>query len=82
VRGVSGHGEYRVTFYSEPSGMDEIKLEVELREGAHARRLQELMRHQLGLRVRVVPVAPGTLPHDEDKVRRVVDERARRAAPA
>jgi phenylacetate-CoA ligase len=82
VRGVSGHGEYRVTFYSELSGMDEIKLEVELREGADARRLQELMRHQLGLRVRVVPVVPGTLPHGEDKVRRVVDERARRATPA
>jgi phenylacetate-CoA ligase len=82
VRRVSGPGEYRVTFYSETSGMDEIKLEVELREGAQARRLQELMRHQFGLRVRVVPVVPGTLPHHEGKARRVVDERARRAAPA
>jgi phenylacetate-CoA ligase len=79
VRRVSGPGEYRVTFYSERSGMDEIKLEVELRDGADARRLQELMRHQLGLRVRVVPVAPGTLPHHDGKARRVVDERARSA---
>ena len=30
VRAVSGAGEFRITFYSEPSGMDEIKLEVEL----------------------------------------------------
>jgi phenylacetate-CoA ligase len=82
VRRVSGPGEYRVTFYSERSGMDEIKLEVELREGADARRLQELMRHQFGLRVRVVPVAPGTLPHHEGKARRVVDQRARRATAA
>lgn len=82
VRRVSGRGEYRVTFYSELSGMDEIKLEVELAEGEGARCLQELMRHQLGLRVRVVPVAPGTLPQHEGKVRRVLDERARRASPA
>jgi phenylacetate-CoA ligase len=82
VRHVTGPDEYRVTFYSEPSGMDEIKLEVELRDGTTARRLQELMRHQLGLRVRVVPIAPGTLPRDESKVRRVVDQRARRATPA
>ena len=33
VRGVNGAGEFRITFYSERSGMDEIKLEVELRRG-------------------------------------------------
>ena len=33
------------------------------------------MRQQLGLRVRVVPVAPGLLPRTEGKARRVVDER-------
>jgi phenylacetate-CoA ligase len=82
VRRVSGSGEFRVTFYSEPSGMDEIRLEVELRDGADARRLHELMRHQLGLRVRIVPVAPGTLPHGEGKAQRVIDERARRATTA
>ena len=37
VRHVSGSGEFRITFYSEPSGMDEIKLEVELDEGSGAR---------------------------------------------
>jgi phenylacetate-CoA ligase len=76
VRGVDGAGEFRITFYSERGGMDEIKLEVELSRGAEARRLQELMRQQLGLRVRVVPVSPGVLPRAEGKARRVVDERA------
>lgn len=78
VRAVSGSGEFRITFYSEPSGLDEIKLEVELPEGAGARRLQEIMRQQLGLRVRIVPVAPGVLPRSDGKARRVVDERPSR----
>jgi phenylacetate-CoA ligase len=78
VRRVSGSGEFRITFYTEPSGMDEIKLEVELQEGSAARRLQETMRQQLGLRVRVVPVAPGMLPRPNGKSRRVVDSRPRR----
>jgi phenylacetate-CoA ligase len=78
VRSVSGSGEFRITFYTEPSGMDEIKLEVELEEGGSARRLQETMRQQLGLRVRVVPVAAGLLPRHEGKARRVVDTRPRR----
>jgi phenylacetate-CoA ligase len=78
VRRVSGSGEFRITFYTEPSGMDEIKLEVELEEGGAARRLQETMRQQLGLRVRVVPVAAGVLPRPNGKSRRVVDARPRR----
>jgi phenylacetate-CoA ligase len=78
VRRVSGSGEFRITFYSEPSGLDEIKLEVELPEGGGARRLQEVMRQQLGLRVRIVPVAPGVLPRSDGKARRVVDERPSR----
>ena len=72
---MSGSGEFRITFYSEQSGMDEIKLEVELSDGAVARRLQDTMRQQLGLRVRVVPIAPGILPRVDGKTRRVVDER-------
>jgi phenylacetate-CoA ligase len=78
VRNESGSGEFRITFYTERSGMDEVKLEVELDEGAAARRLQEVMRQQLGLRVRVVPVASGILPREEGKARRVVDDRAPR----
>jgi phenylacetate-CoA ligase len=78
VRQVSSSGEFRITFYTERSGMDEVKLEVELTEGGDARRLQETMRQQLGLRVRVVPVAPGILPRQTGKSRRVVDERSPR----
>ena len=78
VRSVPGSGEFRITFYSERGGMDEIKLEVELEHGIAARRLQEQMRQQLGLRVRVVPVAPGLLPRTDGKARRVVDERESR----
>jgi phenylacetate-CoA ligase len=80
VRSVTRSGEFRITFYTETGGMDEIKLEVELEDGSSARRLQEVMRHQLGLRVRVVPVAAGTLPRSDDKSRRVVDLRDRRAS--
>jgi phenylacetate-CoA ligase len=82
VRGVRGAGEFRITFYSERGGMDEVKLEVELPGGSEARQLQELMRQQLGLRVRVVPVAAGVLPRTEGKSRRVVDERRARWSPA
>jgi phenylacetate-CoA ligase len=78
VRQVSSSGEFRITFYTERSGMDEVKLEVELTEGTDARRLQETMRQQLGLRVRVVPIAPGVLPRQTGKSRRVVDERTPR----
>jgi phenylacetate-CoA ligase len=77
VRAVRGAGEYRITFYSERGGMDEIKLEVELSDGGGARALQETMRRQLGLRVRVVPVARGWLPRPNGKARRVVDRRSR-----
>jgi phenylacetate-CoA ligase len=77
VRSVTGSGEFRITFYTEPSGMDEIKLEVELGDGTRARRLQDVMRHQLGLRIRIVPVAAGMLPRSENKSRRVVDLRER-----
>ena len=76
VRRVDGSGEFRVTFYTERGGMDQIKVEVELEDGKGARTLQELMRQQLGLRVRVLAVAPGMLPRVDGKARRVVDERA------
>lgn len=84
VRRVTASGEFRITFYTEPRGLDEIKLEVELDEAASARRLQDTIRVQLGLRVRIVPVAPGLLPRPEGKTRRVVDQREGRfsAPPA
>jgi phenylacetate-CoA ligase len=76
VRDASGSGEFRLTFYTEPGGMDEVKLEVELGRAATARTLQDVMRQQLGLRVRVVPVGPGVLPRTEGKARRVADLRS------
>jgi len=82
VRGVSGSGEFRITFYSEQGGMDEIKLEVELEDGGDARRLQDVMRQRLGLRVRVVPVNSGLLRRPEGKARRVVDDRMPRWSAA
>jgi phenylacetate-CoA ligase len=75
VRNASESGEFRLIFYTEPGGMDEVKLEVELARGATARTLQDVMRQQLGLRVRVVPVGPGVLPRTEGKARRVMDLR-------
>jgi phenylacetate-CoA ligase len=75
VRRVSGPAEFRITFYSE-GGMEEVKLELELPDPGSVRRLQEELRQQLGLRVRVVPLAHGVLPRGEGKRRRVVDLRA------
>jgi phenylacetate-CoA ligase len=75
VRDASDSGEFRLTFYTEHGGMDEVKLEVELSRGATARTLQDVMRQQFGLRVRVVPVGPGVLPRSEGKARRVTDLR-------
>ncbi len=75
VRDAGDAGEFRLTFYTEPGGMDEVKLEVELGRTATARTLQDVMRQQLGLRVRVVPVGPGVLPRTEGKARRVTDLR-------
>ncbi len=76
VRQVSPTGAFRITFYTE-AGLDQIKLEVELGDAVALRRLQEAMRARLGLRVRVVPVAPGALPGSDGKARLVVDERVR-----
>ena len=67
VRGVTG-GEFRITFYTEAGRMDEVKLEVELDDGSSARRLQDVMRHQLGLRIRIVPVARGRAAAQREQV--------------
>jgi phenylacetate-coenzyme A ligase PaaK-like adenylate-forming protein len=53
-----------------------------LSDATHAGRLQETIRQRIGLRVRIIPVAPGTLPpSDGGKTRRVVDQRARNWMP-
>jgi phenylacetate-CoA ligase len=68
-------GEFRITFYTEPAAMDEVKVEVELTQPSQGRAIQTRLRTRLGLRVRIVPLQPGTLPTPAGKARRVVDMR-------
>ncbi len=71
-------GEFRITFYTEPAAMDEVKVEVELAQPGQARAIQTRLRGRLGLRVRIVPLKPGILPAQTGKARRVVDARSHR----
>jgi phenylacetate-CoA ligase len=75
LRESSGVGEFRITFYSDPHAMDEIKVEAELAQPAEARAIQARMRQRLGLRVRIVPIKSGVLPPQTGKARRVEDLR-------
>jgi phenylacetate-CoA ligase len=75
LREFDGVGEFRITFYTEPSAMDEVKLEVELSRPLEARAIQAQLRQTLGLRVRIVPLKPGILPTPIGKARRVADLR-------
>jgi len=75
LREFPGVGEFRITFYSEPTAMDEVKLEVELARPLEARAIQAQLRQTLGLRVRIVPLKPGILPVQVGKARRVADLR-------
>jgi phenylacetate-CoA ligase len=84
LRGSDEIGEFRITFYTDPSAMDEVKVEVELAQPSAARAIQARLRTSLGLRVRIVPLKPGILPTNSGKARRVVDTRQvrpRRLAP-
>jgi phenylacetate-CoA ligase len=81
LREFDGVGEFRITFYTEPSAMDEVKVEVELARPTEARAIQGRLRQGLGLRVRIVPLKPGVLPTQVGKARRVADLRATRATP-
>jgi phenylacetate-CoA ligase len=75
VREFTDAGEFRITFYTDPRAMDEIKVEVELGDPSQAREMQARMRQHLGLRVRMVPLKPGILPAQPPKARRVEDLR-------
>jgi phenylacetate-CoA ligase len=68
-------GEFRITFYTEPTAMDEVKVEVELAQPSQGRAIQARLRTRLGLRVRIVPLNPGILPTHSGKARRAVDMR-------
>jgi phenylacetate-CoA ligase len=76
LRESGGVGEFRITFYTEPTAMDEVKVEVELAAPARAREIQARLRQRLGLRVRIVPLKQGILPSGSAKAKRVVDVRA------
>jgi phenylacetate-CoA ligase len=82
LREFEGVGEFRITFYSEPTAMDEVKLEVELARPIEARAIQAQLRQTLGLRVRIVPLKPGILPTQVGKARRVADLRPARPGTA
>lgn len=75
LRESSSIGEFRITFYTEPAAMDEVKVEVELERSTDVRAIQAKMRERLGLRVRIVALRPGILPAQTDKARRVTDLR-------
>lgn len=68
-------GEFRITFYTEPAAMDEVKVEVELATPNQGRAIQARLRTRLGLRVRIVPLQPGILTAPRDKAHRVIDLR-------
>jgi phenylacetate-CoA ligase len=76
LRESPGVGEFRITFYTDPRAMDEVKVEVELSEPSASRQIQARMRQRLGLRVRIVPLKEGILPPSNGKARRVEDHRA------
>lgn len=75
LREAGEMGEFRITFYTEPAAMDEVKVEVELARPTQARAIQARLRGRLGLRVRIVPIKPGVLPAALEKSRRVIDVR-------
>jgi phenylacetate-CoA ligase len=75
LREYPGVGEFRITFYSEPTAMDEVKVEVELAQPCRAREIQARLRQRLGLRIRIVPLKPGILPVQMGKAHRVLDIR-------
>ncbi len=79
LREVGVLGGYRIRFYTEAAERDEIRVLVESTDPQLVGRIEESVFHRLGLRVRVVPVMPGTLAAERPKARRVEDLRQRRS---
>jgi len=71
-------GGYRIRFHTEAAERDEVSVLVETTEPKLVSQIQEMVFHRLALRVRVVPVMPGTLSEERQKSRRVEDVRHRR----
>lgn len=73
-------GGYRIRFYTEEPERDEVRVLVETTDAHLVATIEESIFHRLALRVRVVPVMPGTLAEPRLKARRVEDLRHRRHA--
>jgi len=71
-------GGYRIRFYTEPPERDEVRVLVETTDPRLVATIEDSIFHRLALRVRVVPVMPGTLAEERLKARRVEDLRHRR----
>lgn len=77
LREVGVLGGYRIRFYTEAAERDEVRVLVESTDPTLVARIEESIFRRLALRVRVVPVMPGTLPEGHVKARRVEDLRRR-----
>lgn len=77
LREAGALGEYRIRFYTEAADRDEVRVLVETTDPALVQTIAEGVFRRLGLRVRVVPVMPGTLSAQRLKARRIEDVRHR-----
>ena len=73
VREISGSAEFQIVV-TRREEMDQLTVNIELSE-ADAKRLAELFRDRLALRVDVQAVPPNSLPRFEAKANRLVDRR-------
>jgi phenylacetate-CoA ligase len=80
LREIGVLGGYRIRFGAETSERDEVSVLVETTDPKLVGQIEELVLHRLGLRVRVVPVMPGTLKDARLKTRRIEDVRHRSGA--
>ena len=79
LRELGALGGYRIRFYTEAPERDEVRVLVETTDPKLVRAIEEAIFHRLALRVRVVPVMPGTLTARHIKSRRIEDVRRRHA---
>lgn len=80
LREIGVLGGYRIRFDAETPDPDEVSVLVETTDPKLIAQIEELVLHRLALRVRVVPVMPGTLKDTRLKTRRVEDVRHRQRA--
>ncbi|HUB77043.1 MAG TPA: hypothetical protein VL977_08295 [Solirubrobacteraceae bacterium] len=79
LREAGALGEYRIRFYTEAPERDEVRVLVETTDPSLVHAIEESIFRRLALRVRVVPVMPGTLTAQRLKARRIEDVRHRRS---